>query len=396
MYTSKEQLLLLACSYFNNTPSKIVLQKTETLAWKELIFSARIHSVLPMVYDALCMAQDKEQIPQEVLMSMRELALPKIGVGMNKRVAFKKVYSSLKDRGITPFVIKGSALACLYEKGDLRISSDEDILISENEVEPLKKALADLGFELLGVSENGTVYNFLNRKKMLSIEVHTTLFMKELNDGRYASIFEDELLSTERDGFKVLEPTTELLFLICHAAKHFALSGFGIRQVMDILKVASVYHGEIDFELILEKTGKIGLHIFAATLLKVGEEYFNTFKVPSCLAQYAKNTKPLLDDVLEGGVFGRSDKTRAASVRITMNAAEGNNKFPLIKALFPPFVEMVKIYPKLEKMQLLLPVYWIMRLVKWAAVQGKDSLKTLAVGRKRTKLLKRYGLGKAG
>ncbi len=394
MFTSNKQLLLLLNSYLNNIPPKLIIESSDTESWKKLMQAAHIHAVIPMVYDALAKAEDTSLIDASMLKAFRHISISKVAVGVSKAAEFLRVYNNLKENGICPVVIKGSAMAMLYNKSDCRISSDEDILIDENELEALKKALAKLDYELIEVTENESVYHFLNKKTMLSIEAHTRLFMQEGSTEKYSRLFDDKLEYSERGAFRVLDETCELLYLICHAAKHFALSGFGMRQICDIIVLTQRYRETLDFERLLSETKSVGLHIFAATLLKIGEEYLGTEKVPAPFEKYAEDTEPLLCDVLEGGVFGRSSKSRERSVRITLNSVSDNGKNALMTSLFPPFDEMVNIYPKLKNRKMLLPAYWVIRLVKWAAVQGTDSLATLKVGAQRTKLLKRYGLGK--
>lgn len=394
MFTSNKQLLLLLNSFLNNTPSKLIIEPSDTESWKKLMQAANIHAVVPMVYDALSRVDKKELLDESMLKAYRQLSISKMGVAVTKSAEFLRLYKIIEEHGISPIVIKGSALACLYEKSGCRISSDEDILIEKNELEPLKAVLKKLNYELVDISEKGSVHHFHNEKTMLAIEAHISLFSQEEGTKKYAELFKDEIKTAKRNEFLVLDENYELLYLLCHAAKHFALSGFGIRQLCDIIILTKKYFSSLNFEWLLEKTKKVNLHVFSAAIFKAGEEYLGLTGVPSAFVKYATDTEPLLEDVLEGGVFGRSTSERERSLRITLNAVSNSKKNPVIRSLFPPYCEMIEIYPKLKNRTILLPVYWVMRIFKLAFIQKGNSVATIKKGTQRTKLLKRYGLGK--
>ena len=62
-------------------------------------------------------------------------------------------------------------------------------------------------------------------------------------------------------------------YLICHAFKHFLHSGFGIRQVCDIILFANAYGDAIDWERVLKQCREIQADLFAAALFGIGEKY---------------------------------------------------------------------------------------------------------------------------
>ena len=63
----------------------------------------------------------------------------------------------------------------------------------------------------------------------------------------------------------------------------------------------------------------------------------------------------------------KSIKDREIIVRHSVS----EKKAPLVKKLFPGFYTMVRLYPSLERMPLLLPVAWIGRLIKITFTRGK-------------------------
>ena len=138
--------------------------------------------------------------------------------------------------------------------------------------------------------------------------------------------------------------TDHLLYLILHAFKHFLHSGFGIRQVCDIVIYAGVYGKEIDWEEVLEKCRSIHAAVFAAALFDIGEKYmeFDPGKAgyPDSWSQLKTDGTELLEDILEGGVFGDSSMSRKHSSNITLQAVSESKrgqkaKASVLQSLFP-------------------------------------------------------------
>ena len=375
-------------------PTKLKTAPSDLSAWKEILHLCRIHAIVPMAYDALSRAENKNELDNGFLHTFRQEAISKIAVQTARTEEFARVYSLLEQNGISPTVLKGMALRLLYPKSDCRVSSDEDIFIPSEELAVLKRVLENEGYESGFISENGTVIHFMHRDTLLQLEVHTKLFETQAKAGDYAFLFERQLKTSKRGGYTVLEETDQLLYLICHAAKHFAMSGFGIRQICDIIIFTQKYYDTIDFDLLLAETERAQLHIFTASLMKIGEEYFEMIKVPEVFEKFARESEPLLCDVFEGGVFGHSSEERRQSARVTMNTVSGNDKAPVLGTLFPPLADMAVLYPELNTRPYLLAWYWGVRLIKRGAMRLISAGKSVSIGKKRSELLKGYGLGK--
>lgn len=67
--------------------------------------------------------------------------------------------------------------------------------------------------------------------------------------------------------------TDHMLFLICHSLKHFIHSGFGIRQICDMVMFANAYGSDIDWPYIMKKLENIHGDVFWINLAAIGERY---------------------------------------------------------------------------------------------------------------------------
>ena len=197
--------------------------------------------------------------------------------------------------------------------------------------------------------------------------------------------------------------TDHLFYLICHAFKHFLHSGFGIRQVCDIVLFANHYGTEIDWIRILRQCREIHADLFTAALFRIGQKYLTFDPV---LAGYPKEWQEIqvdeqlmLDDLLDAGIYGDGTMSRKHSSNITLNADSAQKQgkkaeHSVMKTLFPPVKSMERRYPYLKKYPMLLPVAWVSRILKYrqetSKSQNNDAAQAVAIGNRRVELLKQY------
>ena len=113
---------------------------------------------------------------------------------------------------------------------------------------------------------------------------------------------------------------------------------------------------------------------------------------------------PLLDDIMESGVYGASNMSRMHSSTITLGVAErqraGKKRLAsgLIRTVFPPLSYMRGSYPILKKTPVLLPATWISRIIRYlkerrlsAKIKTEDKeAGSVKIGRDRVELMKYY------
>lgn len=352
------------------------------------VFSlAKIHNVLPMVYDAAAKsAENVSFFRNEVVMS--------VGHQMIKNNAFRFLYNNIKTSGIDIIVVKGPVCSSCYNNPDYRLSSDFDIVVKKSQKESLERYLCENDFQKKGES-------FYNPVNGLYIEVSTELGegnndLKNIADDAFEGFFDRIILV---DGYSTLDITDHFVYLIYHAYKHFIESGFGIRQIIDILLFAKKYKLDIDIDLALEMLKKAGAYTFACNVFCLIESVFDfcfdlfDFKADEsilCLDGFA-------EDVLSAGVFGKSSEDRLHSATLVTAAVSGEEKSGLIKTAFPSYKVMKARYSVLKYLPVLLPVIWLFRLIQYIfKVISKNNnvspLKTVEIANSRIDLMRKMGI----
>lgn len=377
-----QQLLNILCASIHG--EKAVTSNGLSQEQLPLLFSlARAHKVLPLVYSAA---------PHY---SVRQEAILQMMTQTQKTREFLSLYRHLTDAGVAPLVVKGLVCRGLYPNGDLRPSSDEDLWVSPAEFEACAKAMAAFGME---TSDDMTGFEVSFRKadSPLYIELHRSLFNPE-NDayGSLNTYFEgahDRVVDITVDGVTVctLSPTDHLFYLLCHAYKHFLHSGFGIRQVCDIVLFAQYYESAIDWKNILENCRTIRADLFAAAIFRIGESYLGV-PCPAPFRASSIDELPLLEDILSAGVYGGATPERQHSSNMTLSAASGKKKAGLLVSAFPSASQLQGRYPYLKTKPWLLPAAWAQRIFRYSR-EKSDPSASLDMGRKRIALLKKYGI----
>lgn len=375
--------------------------KVTSEMWEELFSLADAHRVLPLVYEAIYACTDSGGA---ALTTARQKTVSAVAGQAVKTAEFLQTYKALTDAGIKPLVVKGVVCRQLYPKPDHRPSSDEDLVIPPEAFDRCQQVLMDAGMTVQGNACTDS-YEVSLRKKgsPLYIELHKSLFPPEsdaygdLNDG-FTNCFENAV-SVVVDGVTLytLAPEDHLFYLICHAFKHFLHSGFGIRQVCDIVLFTDVYGKVVNWERLYGRCRKIRAHKFAAALFAIGRKWLGSVSdIPACWQEASVDPEPLLAELLQAGIYGQTDMTRRHSSNITLQAVVADKKGMKPKnglraSVFPTAKELQGRYPYLKEKPWLLPVAWVSRMIRYAC--NRDDSKAAAImqmGKQRVQLLKRY------
>ncbi len=373
--------------------------------WEQIFRIAQQHQLLPVIVDACYQLPGLSGSP--LLATARSSVRQQVFMQAQKTAEFLNLYRKLQQAGAKPLVVKGIICRNLYPNPDHRTSSDEDVLIRPEEFNRCHEAMIAFGME---TEENPArfeqQYEIPYRKKggPLYIELHKSLFAKDSDAyGELNSYFEqvhETAVEETVEGEKILTmaPTDHLFYLICHAFKHFLYGGFGIRQVCDIALFSRCYGERICWERVLDNCRAIRADRFAAALFAIGERHLG---IAVSLPEFWKcdvDEKPLLEDLLSSGIYGKTTPERQHSAGITLNAIVRRKRGKaedrgILKSLFPGVGSLESRYPYLKKHPALLPVAWVSRIFRFAAKGGSDGAKkTIQLGNERVELLRLYGI----
>lgn len=370
--------------------------------WAGLLKLSEIHRMLPMVFQAVYGCPAAQRADQSLLGYYRMCAIQMVVLQTQKTAEFWPVLDTLRAAGVSPLVVKGITCRELYPNPDHRLSSDEDVLIDPSTFPKCHEALTACGFSTKDPEDPSYELSYLPASGALFLEIHRSLFPSESQAyGDLNRFFRDvHSRSVEKMGIPTLHPTDHMLFLLCHAFKHFVHSGFGMRQVCDLILFANAYGREINWTYVLDCCRQIRAEQFAAGLFRIGWNYLGfslaESRYPLQWQAIYVDEIPLLEDILQAGIYGSADEDRLHSSSITLQAVSArkqgrSNTGSLLQTVFPPVDVMEKKYPYLKSKPMLLPIAWTDRILKYSKGSAKAS-DTLRVGNDRIGLLKHYGI----
>lgn len=317
---------------------------------------------------------------------------------------FLLLYRALDERGLRPAVMKGLICRSLYPEPEQRPSVDEDLLIAPEELPRYDAALSELGLRRLDPSaplEGAEEVTYVSDERGLYLEFHTSPFSRGSSAcGDCCRPLEGALertvdLRVYGASVRALGETDHLLFLLCHAYKHFLYGGVGVRQLCDCALFAGRYGETIDWQRILSACRELSIAVFAAAIFRIGERHLG-LTAPAAFSDIETDELPLLADCLSSGLYGANDPAHLHSSRMTLDAVaaarQGGRAHGRIASLFPPAGSIASSYPYLRRHPWLLPAAWTQRVWRYLKRRDTSPARTLSVGRERIELLRKYGI----
>ena len=315
---------------------------------------------------------------------------------------FLLLYEALGRRGLRPAVLKGVICRSIYPAPEQRPSTDEDLLIAPEEFPRYHEALLACGLELVDPDaplEHADEVSYRDDSRGLYVELHMRPFGSDASAyGACNRYFEDALSRTVElpvygMPIRTLSETDHLLYLLCHAYKHFLHGGVGIRQCCDIALFAQRFADRVDWDYLCRVCGELRIDLFAAAMFRIGEKHLG-IAAPKAFAETAVDELPLLEDCLTGGLYGTSDMDRLHSSTLTLEAVSadraGRKKRGAMHSVFLSANSLAGRYPYLRKHPWLLPVAWTQRVWGYVTREKANPGNTLRIGQERIALLRQY------
>lgn len=373
----------------------------EKADWPAIFTLANQQKLLPILFEAV--RKTPTAVENAALFAVTKQQV--IGQVLNQTVRsaeFSDLYHKLRSAGLHPIVVKGQLCSRLYPLKDHRISTDDDLYISDAEFMACHKQLLANGLTTdTPVDELATAdeVSYTKKGSPLYIELHRHLFDSAEDAHDELNHFFADLNPVEIDSLLAMLPHEHLLYLLLHAYKHFVRSGIGLRQFCDIGLWAQAYHGEIDWQRLHEQCESVHAATFAAAAFRIARDYLGIeFDLPAPWSD-AVGVEPLLHDSLCGGVYGSNDLTRLHSSTVTLNAVKASRtgeKSGVLRTVFPKREYLERRYPYLKKHPYLLPVAWVQRLAHYASEKqsGTDNSASgsIKLAKERIELIKRYDI----
>ena len=263
----------------------------------------------------------------------------------------KCVSSAFKENKIQHLMVKGTIIRDMYPYPEMRLMSDADILIKEDEYPKIKEIMSSLGFS----EEYESNHELVWKKGDFTIELHKLLvpsynkdYFEYFGDGWKLAKIRDE----ETGECKMMDEDS-FIYTFVHYAMHYRNGGIGVKHVTDFY-VMMQKNPQLDLEYIEAELEKLSLLSFWRNTKNLLDVWFNS-----------KNSDDVSDfmtaKIFGSGAYGTlQDKINSEAVR-TANTGKNVKAKKIFSLIFPSYAGMKQKYPLLKKAPLLLPVMWVVR-----------------------------------
>lgn len=403
----KDFFQLLRSSLKNETPFI-----EDNIDWVEMLRLSSIHEVVPLIYKSAYKIQFFQQTDLNFTKYFKKTSMQIVYSQIQRSDRFLQIYKQFNEVGVKILVFKGIILRELYPIPEERISADEDLLIELKNLKQAIKILEDNNMErALSEGEEADVYHYFCRQTGLHLELHIALFGDKSATNKkieeiFSTVFQDaDTININNIDVHTFSIDKHFLYIICHAIKHFVSCGTGIRQICDISMYINKYYEIINWNYIWKEITNMGYDTLLVNLLQIAIDYLeldeNKVVYANDKNNYYINTDNLIEDIMDGGIYGTSTQARLNSANMSLDALNKESKSKIksnIAAIFPKSENLKMRYKYLEKYPALLPVAWTSRILTYSKERGSLSnvgaaaKETIEAGNRRIDLLKEYKL----
>lgn len=339
---------------------------------------AQRHGVTHLLYYAVNLLPPEQRPGDELCGLLKRKTYGAVLREAAQQQKLDELYRRMEASQIRCVALKGIVLKAAYPKPELRYMADIDILIDPNDAEKLRRHFEEMGCRVLNFDQGET--DLYVSPEGLTFEIKRTLRSESFNPA--TEVFLDKLLSIAKPlpDYRYVSslPNEEhYAYVLCHMVKHLLNGGVGVRPVMDVwICKNNLQMDEIRLKRLL---AELKLTDFAEKIEHLASVWFSD-------AEKTPLDEELGEYILNSGAFG-SEEHRVADRMI--HRKNGTNRVTyVLTRLFPPYRTMRYYYPILRSWAVLLPIFWIWRMI-YAVIfrRGKLAEEVGAIGEANSQML---------
>lgn len=371
MNTTEKQFIDLLSNSIRNEVCK---KKYDNVDWNELINLSRKHKIEGLIYSALNKAELLENIDEDKVKDLKKEVFFTGVTQISNMSKLEKVFNEFSKENVPVIVLKGLVVREYYPQPEQRSMSDADIFVKAKDINKSKKILIDLGYTEIDAEASHHIKYIKSGYPMIELHWHV---MKRDGFSDELDLFEDDIwdrtIEVKVKGAKVLSLGYEdlALHLCMHMAAHLAASGFGVRQIADLVLLVEKKGHLIDWKLFINKAEEFGFKKFIIIMFKICNILFS-MDIPKEMAVYKIDDEEmfesLISTIFDGGVYGKKDMASNFANQVAFNykGKDSNATIGAIRRyfrfIFPSIETMSDKYSYARKIRILTPIAWIHHL----------------------------------
>ena len=335
---------------------------------------SRKHKIEGLIYSALNKSRLLENIDEDKVNELKKEVFFTGVTQISNMSKLEIVFNEFSKENVPVIVLKGLVVREYYPQPEQRSMSDADIFVKAKELNKSKKILIDLGYTEVDAEASHHIKYIKSGYPMIELHWHV---MKRDGFSDELDLFEDDIwdrtIEVKVKGAKVLSLGYEdlALHLCMHMAAHLAASGFGVRQIADLVLLVEKKGHLIDWTLFINKAEEFGFKKFIIIMFKICNILFS-MDIPKEMAVYKIDDEEmfesLISTIFDGGVYGKKDMASNFANQVAFNykGKDSNATIGAIRRyfrfIFPSIETMSDKYSYARKIRILTPIAWIHHL----------------------------------
>lgn len=361
---------------------KYELDTNEDINWNEIIEEADEHSVKGLIYTAINNTNYAQSMDKKIVDNFKKSTFFSGMYQINHIKQVSKVLDELSQNQIRVVVLKGLIVREFYPNPEQRTMGDADIIVKYEDLDKVIYILEKFGYT---AKKDKSHYHIeFEHKDNLAIEVHWTL-----GNGRFfdrVDLIEENIWQTcipvNIGGISAFSLSLEdmTLHLITHMVNHVKYTGFGIRQLCDLVALVEKRGHLINWDLFNKKVKESNILKFTSVIFNICNKLFN-MEIPNEIYIERideKNMNIFIDEILSNGVFGKrhAHKKYATLSACNLNEEKNRNRYlnKVFYTIFGPIDTWGDKYNYAKKNNLLIPIAYIHK-VSYGLFGNKFTLK---------------------
>ena len=356
----KTSSYLAGCAVREEVPN---MEAVDAAGFEGLLDTAGHHMLSAVVATALQAAGvNSTRVNEEVARGLWKTA--------QLEADWQRIRPQLEEAGIWYCPVKGAVVKDLYPSFGMRQMADYDVLFDASRSKDMRAIMEGLGFSC---ESFGRFHHDVYHKLPVSnFEMHRSLFTEghgaEL--AHYYATVKDRLIKDADNNFGWHMSAEECyVYLLAHEYKHFASGGTGLRSVLDIYVYLRKYEASMNWDLIREQAGILGIADFEQQQRTFAQHLFGN-------AELTPDEENLFIYLATSGTYGTTAHSVANKLDKESNGIFGKLHYLATRVFLP--MDAVKYgYPFFYRHKVLLPVLVVYRLGKSFSVSRKQVMREI-------------------
>ncbi len=364
--------------------SSIIRQSTLRMApsrldWERIYRIADYHKVANIVY--LGILGNSDSVPDKWKERFFERYQESLLFGENYKESVKEVLIWLDKRSISCIVLTSEVLRDFYQIPEAADTDPLRLYMDAKSYDLVRGYLIDLGYEVDQVYEGAGEH--FHRESGLAIVMYYKLPFRTV---KYARGMQKLLESAcVRENYKYIRAFTvegELIYRMAAAVYRYVTDELTMRDVLELQIYHSVLREHIRMDVVQRRLAELHVEELAEKILRISYMWFSDRKdeyydgLPENIAEYDILEERLITRGMINHETDRQALELEKQIQKELNREKKSERFQTLKAkfreqwekvrkmmrwIFPDYRYMASIYPLLEKVPVLLPVYWLLR-----------------------------------